>query len=198
MSFGERLRKLRTHSGMSVQELAEQVGVSRTFIYQLQRDRVSLSFSTLKGIARALGVSTSVLVDNEISSKWILVHKDERKTLMTDQEGVDLELPLFRGPRSRQLMPLFFRLDPGATLENIFSQRDSEELVLVHEGTLTAVAGESTIHMAKGDTAYFLLEHLETLSNHERQPASGLILISQPEQLDETEASVSMERRDVK
>ena len=189
MSFGERLRKLRTNSEVSVWELAEQVGVSRSFIYQLQRDEVSPSFSTLKEIARVLDVSTSVLVDSEISSEWILVRENERKAMVTDQEGVHLDLPLFRGPRSHRLMPVFFRLDPGATFRNTISHQDSEELVMIHEGVVTAVSGENMIQITKGDTAYFLLQNLETLSNHGQQSASGLIIVTPTGQLSGTESS---------
>ncbi|HHX26707.1 MAG TPA: helix-turn-helix transcriptional regulator, partial [Firmicutes bacterium] len=55
MDFGVRLKKIRTNSGMSARDLADKVGVSASFIYQLERGEAAPSYSTLKRIASVLG-----------------------------------------------------------------------------------------------------------------------------------------------
>lgn len=59
--FGKRLRKLRRSVDITQEELADKVGVSPTFIGQLERGANSPSFDTIQKIAEVLQVDISEL-----------------------------------------------------------------------------------------------------------------------------------------
>jgi transcriptional regulator with XRE-family HTH domain len=57
LSMGTRLRAKREQLGIGVRELARQIGISASFISQIERDRVSPSVQTLYQLATALGMT---------------------------------------------------------------------------------------------------------------------------------------------
>ncbi|MCL6580083.1 MAG: helix-turn-helix transcriptional regulator, partial [Firmicutes bacterium] len=90
--IGPRLKRLRENRRMSVKDLAAAVGVSRSFIYQLERGEVSPSYSTLRGIATALGTALPVLVGDEVPEEWLVARRESRRRLV---------LPATEAPRAR-------------------------------------------------------------------------------------------------
>jgi transcriptional regulator with XRE-family HTH domain len=61
-SFAEALRELRLNKGLSQEELADQAGLHRTYISQIERGIKSPSLRSLEQIARALDVQLSTLI----------------------------------------------------------------------------------------------------------------------------------------
>jgi transcriptional regulator with XRE-family HTH domain len=59
---GQRIRNLREQRGWSYSELAQNSGVSRSYLYQIETGESSPTGEKLKNIANALGVSTSDLL----------------------------------------------------------------------------------------------------------------------------------------
>jgi DNA-binding XRE family transcriptional regulator/quercetin dioxygenase-like cupin family protein len=55
--IGERLRQARNRKGLTVREIARQVGVSPSLISQIERDKVNPSVSTLWGLVTVLGLT---------------------------------------------------------------------------------------------------------------------------------------------
>ncbi|MBE6576907.1 MAG: helix-turn-helix transcriptional regulator [Ruminococcaceae bacterium] len=68
-ALGKRIRSIRTEKHISVQKIADSVGVQRSFINQLEAGDKFPSFGTLIAIINALGVSA-----DEILYDYITVH----------------------------------------------------------------------------------------------------------------------------
>lgn len=60
--FGTVLRRFRTNSGITQEELAFRAGVDRTFVYRIERGVRQPTITTLIGLGRALGVPACDLV----------------------------------------------------------------------------------------------------------------------------------------
>ncbi len=60
--LGENLKKLRIKKDISQIELARILGVDRSFVSNVENGKNNPTLSTLRKIARALGVSTSGLL----------------------------------------------------------------------------------------------------------------------------------------
>lgn len=70
MSIGENIRLNRDKSGMTQDELAEKVGISRNYISDLENDRYIPSVKTLTKIARVLNMNLDFLLEmSEIQDK---------------------------------------------------------------------------------------------------------------------------------
>lgn len=60
--FGHRVRELRTAAGISQETLAEQAGIHRTYVSDLERGGRNVGLDNIIAIARALGVTPSDLM----------------------------------------------------------------------------------------------------------------------------------------
>lgn len=65
MTTGQRIRTLRIRAGLSQEQLAEKVGVSRQAVTKWELDRAVPSARNLGGLSRALGVSVASLTSQE-------------------------------------------------------------------------------------------------------------------------------------
>ena len=62
---GARIRELRNHKDMSLEELAERSGVSKTPLSKLERGKSNVTLKTLARVANALEVSVAAIMDIE-------------------------------------------------------------------------------------------------------------------------------------
>jgi transcriptional regulator with XRE-family HTH domain len=180
MSLGDRLRRLRINSQLRVRDLAKQVGVSASFIYQLEQGRVSPSYSTLKGLARALGTSVAVLLGEEVPEDWVLVRREARRRLVVDEPGVLLQLLPFLGMRSKRMQALTFALEPGAVHRRPLFEHRRDDLIYLEEGELEVELGHRRLRMRAGDVAHLVLDSPRELLNPGTVPARGLWVGSPP------------------
>ncbi len=63
--LNERIRELRTNSGLSQVELAEKLGISKQSVSNWENDNIQPSIDMLLKIARTFNVSTDYLLDEE-------------------------------------------------------------------------------------------------------------------------------------
>ena len=92
VSIGTRIRAVRTLRGLSSSELANQAGVSRGLISQLELDRANPSIETLRRIAAALDSPIAAFFDDE-PANGIVVRESERKTLQGSSLWADVSAP---------------------------------------------------------------------------------------------------------
>ena len=91
--IGRRIRALRKEKGFTLAKMAELCQCSSSLLSQIETGAVNPSFSTLKSISDALGISMASLFETSITLKDTPVcpiHANERKTLTTEG-GVSLE-----------------------------------------------------------------------------------------------------------
>ena len=69
--FGKQLQRLRTRRGLTQEQLAVTVGLSRTFLTRLELGQHDPSLGTLVRLAKALRVSVAELLGESVSaSQW--------------------------------------------------------------------------------------------------------------------------------
>jgi serine/threonine-protein kinase RsbW len=81
MNIGFQLKELRKVRGISLRSLAKKVGVSASFISQVEQDKCQPSLETLRKISQALDVPTSYLLEAE------------QDQLSPSKEFVEIRLP---------------------------------------------------------------------------------------------------------
>jgi ribosome-binding protein aMBF1 (putative translation factor) len=59
--FGKRVRALRRERGLSQEEVAERAAVDPKHVQAIEHGRKNVTFATIQGVARALGVRLEVL-----------------------------------------------------------------------------------------------------------------------------------------
>lgn len=96
-SFADNLRRARLAAGMTQHQLAEALGISRSTIANIERDRRDTSLRTACALADVLGVSLSSLVgdsqDDSAAAQSRLVEQSAIfRTSVTALEGARREL----------------------------------------------------------------------------------------------------------
>lgn len=65
MAVGQLIRNIRQRQGISQIQLARMVGISNSFLSDVENGRREMSLSTLKKIAAALNTTCSALLEEE-------------------------------------------------------------------------------------------------------------------------------------
>lgn len=177
-NLGERVKKIRSNAGISVRDLAQRVGVSASFIYQLEKSECAPSFSTLKRIAVELGTSVGVLTDDELPEEWVVVRHDHTRHVVTDQPGLSVELMAFLGSRDKRMQPHLFTLEPGQEAEQNIYEHEHDDFVYLFEGSLEVSDRGRWYRISAGDAAYFSLHKMVRMRNNGAVPARGLWMVS--------------------
>lgn len=60
--LGENLKKIRTNKNITQTELAEKLGVDKSFVSNIENGKTNPTLSTITNLAQSLGVSTNELL----------------------------------------------------------------------------------------------------------------------------------------
>ena len=81
MSIGKKLKLLREHKKLSQEQLAQQIGVTKTMVCKYETDSRQPSFKVLRKLCHTLGVSADYLLDVNIEKSVMSLHDlDEEQT----------------------------------------------------------------------------------------------------------------------
>ena len=114
MTFGEKLRKLRTDRGLTQEELAQKIYVTRTAISKWESDRGYPNIDSLKAISKFFSVS----IDDLLSSDEVLTIA-EQDNKQKETHFKDLVYTLLDLCISMLLFLPFFAEDAGGIIQSV-------------------------------------------------------------------------------
>ena len=85
LGLGEKIRIIRNENGLSLQELADKIGISLSYLSEIERGTVYPALNTLKRISEGLGVPATALMGREGSLGYKLKHLREEYDLTQAQ-----------------------------------------------------------------------------------------------------------------
>jgi len=151
-TVGERIRAIRREKGLTLGQIADKCDCSASLLSQIERGIVNPSFSTLKSLSDALGVTIAKLVEGSCPEPMplsCLMKSKERKTLITEG-GVQFQL------LSRDInVPFEFILNiwpPKTSTGKSPYAHEGEECGILLEGELEIEINGNVYHMRPGDT----------------------------------------------
>jgi transcriptional regulator with XRE-family HTH domain len=156
-ALGELIRDLRRARGLTLQELADDIGKSVGYLSQVERNKSTLSIAALMDISRALGVPMNwffqVAADQPEDERDTVVREGSRRRMDFTNLGLREELlsPNLRGP----LELLLSVIEPGASSGEEPYSHSGHEAGLVIEGTLDLWVGERHFRLQPGDSFSF-------------------------------------------
>ncbi|TAK77232.1 MAG: XRE family transcriptional regulator [Gammaproteobacteria bacterium] len=153
--FAERLKKLRTQLGLSMQALADQASVSKSMICKIENDEVQPTIDVAARLARALGQTLSEMLHTPQAAQVMFLSKDEQAVWEDAQQVKRRNIsPIFEGLKIEWLQ---VELPPHTStlMMKHMTEQKTEKFILVTKGTLNVKVGEETFHLKKGDSLYF-------------------------------------------
>jgi len=178
--IGEQLRELRKIKGLTLQQVAEGVGVSTGYLSQIERNRSKLPIGVLKKIADMLGVRMNWFfqpgVLGPMEERAFIVRAERRRKMFFTGIGIHEELlsPNLNGP----LEMLLSVIEPGA--DSDFYSHDGFEAGYVMKGSLDLWIGEQRFRLERGDAFSFTSTTVHRCANPGRERTEVIWIITPP------------------
>ena len=178
--IGGRIRELRKAHGRTLQDVASAVGISVSYLSQIERDVSRLPIAVLKEIADTLGVHMNWFFPpgqpGPEEEREIIVRAGNRRNLTFTGLGITEELlsPNLAGP----LEMLISTIHPGADSE-LYSH-DGNEAGLVLQGMLQLWVEGNHFQLERGDSFAFASTAAHRCANFGDLPVKVLWVITPP------------------
>jgi transcriptional regulator with XRE-family HTH domain len=155
LNLGHRIQERREQMGLSLRELANQAGVTASFLSQLERGQSNPSLKSLQAIAKTLEVSIFYLLVEQSSSSHYLVRRRQGPHVSLSDSNVDLETRT-PGPEMDQKMLAFVgRLQPGYDHDVIPARLPTQECIHILKGCLWVELEAAGYILDTGDSITF-------------------------------------------
>ncbi|MFB7380624.1 helix-turn-helix domain-containing protein [Kitasatospora purpeofusca] len=176
--MSSRVRVLRKQNRLSLEALAERVGVTKSYLSKVERGLSDPSISTALKLAHALNVDVGRLFSDEVEPELITVVRADERTPMgagtgpgdTRYEGIAT------GLTDKRMVP-FMMHPPTDPADQPFKSHAGEEYLFVHEGTAELEFPERTVALGPGDSVYFNSALPHRCRSTGGRPAAVLVVI---------------------
>jgi len=178
VDIGERLRTIRQLRRRTLRDVADQAGLSESFLSQLERGRAGATISSLQRIAGALGIDVSDVFAADGTQRPRIVHRDARPTVAWGSLG---RKALLTPKPFHSLEVVAAEFEPGgSTGDEPYTHGDSEEVLYVVSGEVELFLGGETFVLGPGDSAQYRSSTPHRVRNRGAERAEVLFMISPP------------------
>jgi transcriptional regulator with XRE-family HTH domain len=169
--LGDRVKRLRSERGWSLEALANASGVSRSMLSQIERDQANPTLAVTLRISRAFGLSLSDLLESPGASSSVTVIRAEDHTYHYRSD---------KHCRIRTLSPLnlekdveFYevQLQPGGALRSAPHFEGTREFLTVQKGQVRIESAGDTETLNPGDSANYRADVPHAIINTGRHEA---------------------------
>jgi transcriptional regulator with XRE-family HTH domain len=168
------LKILRTQNGMTLEALAEQTGLTRSYLSKVERGLSEPSIGAAMSIARALNVTVEQLFGQQADNDPISI------TRARDGKpgNTAAYLSLLAGGGHSVLKAFVIRpgQDPGRTAA--MSKHDGEEVLFVLSGSIQIQLGQRREIVEVGDCLHFNSRIPHRMKTMSTEPASVLVIVA--------------------
>lgn len=148
--LGSKIRELRKDMGLTMQQLADLVGVNYTTIYRVETGKVSPSVVLLSDIAHHLGHSITSLL-NEERHRLTIIRAEDQPLVESERMAIRLLIP--KGIINEKIS---ISLGKGSQGEIVDShETPGYELSYVIRGKCVFKYGDTDHKLEEGDLVYF-------------------------------------------
>ena len=176
------VREARKAGGLTLEQLAEKSGVSKSMLSQIERGIVSPTFSVLWNLTQSLGIDLSVL-DQSASDRNIIEHT---RSYSTPSKGsVDGKCTLRMLTPNRTVLPVeWYQLTvaPDGVLASEAHAAGTYEHLTCTRGSLQVQSGELIATAETGDTVRYRADLPHRIHNIGKQEAEGFLVVALPAQ----------------
>ena len=178
LEIGEKIKRRRVSLGLTQEELAARVELSKGFISQVERDLTSPSIATLTDILEALGMSLADFFSQEDTNEKVVFGADDVFVKENEDAGHSIHW-LIPNAQKNSLEPILVTLQSGGkTWEQ--DPHEGEEFGYVLSGAVTLELGGKSYRVRKGDSFSFKPSQQHHLKNTGKTPATVIWVCTPP------------------
>lgn len=177
MDIGHRMKELRILYGLTQQELADRLELSKGFISQLERNLTSPSIGTLLDIIQCLGTTPAEFFADDAPEQIVFKHEDYFEKEDTEKNSL-LEW-LVPNSQKDSMEPIRMTLHPGGTTE-IYLPHEGEEFGYLLKGAIRIIYGTKAYTVKQGETFYFKSNKKHHIENTSKKDAVFIWVTTPP------------------
>lgn len=164
--IGEKIAEYRRKNGLTLRDFAKQTNLSTALLSQLERNIGNPTLSILSTLAEAMGISVSELVEQKVENAEMILHKEQRKTIVMYQ-GQTMYDVLACDTCHANLELLLMTLEGKSWTSNGYTQHtQEEEVAYVLQGEVTIDLEGEVFVLGEEDTIRILPGRKHKLYNH--------------------------------
>ncbi|MBI5188841.1 MAG: helix-turn-helix transcriptional regulator [Nitrospirae bacterium] len=149
------MKSLREDQKLSLRELGDKVGLSASFLSQLELGQVSPSIASLENIANVLNVHITYFFDDTRKTDSIVMRKNERRRIYSKGSKAIIQ-PLAHEISKKKIEPFMLTLEVGGEAgEHPYSSRHGEEFGIIIQGKVKFTLEQNEYVLEEGDSVYF-------------------------------------------
>lgn len=143
------LRTVRRQRGLTLERLAEQAGLTKSYLSKIEREQASPSIAVAIKVARVLDVDVAQLFSERTDEEKIVA--DRTADRAGDRQRYRA---LAAGLLGKSMSPFVVR-PAGRASRDAHPLHAGQEFVFVHTGTVELQYGDQVLTLTTGDSAYF-------------------------------------------
>lgn len=173
-NIADNLKNLRKSRHLTLEDLAETSGVSKSMLGEIERGRTNPTITVLWKIAQALKTPLTALIENR-TEQYTLIRKAGRNEF--NQEDGHIIASVFPYYEPHQLEILEIDLAPQAGLNNAGHAKGVEEYLFVLAGVVNVTVHTEEITLYPHDAIRFAADSAHKIKNQGDQSAKFLDII---------------------
>lgn len=168
------VRARRLSAGLTLDALAEQVGVTKSYLSKVERGRSTPSIAIALRIADALGVDAAeIFVESDSDAAGPVTVERAAHRITPGPDGRPVYDPVAAALSGKQMHP--FVVHPSEETGELV-HHDGDEFVYVLAGTVALTVDDTESTLETGDSAYFSATRPHRLRSTSPAPATALIV----------------------
>jgi len=150
--LGKTIQRLRKAYNLSLSELAEQSGVAKSIISQIERNETNPTLATIWRLSQALDVSIERFLATSDEEPFVEETRASATPIIVSEDG-KVRLAIVGWIKTVEWLQWYdVTAEPGGMLEAEGHQRGSVECLTVISGEFEVQAGDETRRAGPGDT----------------------------------------------
>ena len=151
--IGSHIRRLRRVQRLTLQNVADRCGYTKSLLSKIETGRVVPPMSTLVKIAGALGTNIAALMAEGEKLDCVFIPAKNREKPVPTESGYAV-LPLAVEFKKKKMQPFIFSIRPK-DLSDKANSHLGEEFIFILEGSMEFRVGETTYTMHPRDSIFF-------------------------------------------
>ena len=165
--IGNKIKALRESKNMTIEQLADQAGLSLEQLVTLEDSEVLTALAPLIRVSRALGVRLGTFLDDDDSLGPVVCRKDESEESISFSNNKTSArrhmnyYSLAKSKSGRHMEPFIINIPACTAKDFIMSSHEGEEFIYVLEGAIKINYGKKTYNLFEGDSIFYdsIVEH---------------------------------------
>lgn len=171
------VKRFRASRGLSLDDLSETTGVSRSMICQIEQEKASPTLAILAKLASGMKVALGDLVDpGRGATLYRQTSVEESRVTRSRDKSFQCAL-LTTNSANRHLEIMCFRFDKPGKHRSVGHGANAREYLFLEDGTMVLEVGSERFELTEGDLLEFAAAEAHEYIQQSNKLARGLLVI---------------------